>query len=244
MPSIWNPISPKKKTRQKSSRYEGNAEQLVDYALIHTSPRSLRAIRVATEVKRAIKDSALPTVAEIQGRHNFTEEAAQSFIRSMKRVMQRNASLKLTVEKPKQALSKSSGPQIQQDSAPLTPPLLKPQIDVLQAVLQNIRSRYGEEIRIHGEQTLVREGFIYIVTHPCFSGWVKAGMTIDYELRLVAYNVSDPLSRFELRSVKWVIDRRLAEKQLLETLSEHAEEMRGEWARMELAVASSLLETS
>jgi len=67
-------------------------------------------------------------------------------------------------------------------------------------------------------------------------------MTIDYELRIGTYNVSDPLSRFELSAVKWVFDRRQAEKKLIKTLGELALEMRGEWAKIELVVALSVLE--
>lgn len=240
MPSIWNPNSPKKKG-PKATGYEGNAEQLLDYALVHPSPRALRALRVEEEAKRARKEGALPTVAELQARHNFTEDAAQNFMRSVQRAMRRNSSAESKVTKPKPGLNLFLGTDLGTTPPPSTMPDAGPA--ALKAILLDIRARYSDEIRIHGEQTSVREGFVYIVTHPCFGGWVKAGMTIDFELRMGTYNISDPLSRFELTSVKWVIDRRLAEKQLLEALRERAQEMRGEWARIEPVVASSLLET-
>lgn len=239
MPSIWNPISAKKRA-PKSAGYEGNAEQLLEYALAHPSPRALRALRVEAEVKRARKEGALPTVAEIQARHNFTEEAAQSFIQSVQRSMRRKFSPESIVEKPKPELDPFSNSQFGTTQSSSTMPNAVPA--ALKAILQDIRTRYSDEIRIHGEQTSVREGFVYIVTHPCFGGWVKAGMTIDFELRMGTYNISDPLSRFKLTAVKWVIDRRLAENQLLKALSERAQEMRGEWARIESVVALSVLE--
>lgn len=223
---------------------DGNSQQLLNYAQTHTSQRALRALRVEKEVERARREGALPTVAEIQARHNFTEEAAQSFIRSIQRAMRSNSSPKSKITKPKLEFNPSSDHQSQQSTTPqpsTTPP--NASADALQTILQNIRYRYSDEIRIHGEQTLVREGFVYIVTHPCFDGWVKAGMTIDFELRIGTYNVSDPLSRFELTAVKWVIDRRLAEKRLLEALHERSKEMRGEWARIELSIALSVLES-
>jgi hypothetical protein len=36
-------------------------------------------------------------------------------------------------------------------------------------------------------------------------------MTIDYELRLIVFNVSEPLSRFRFSAVYWALDRRKAE---------------------------------
>lgn len=242
MPSIWNPINPKQK-RPRSTGYEGNAEQLLDYAVAHPSPRALRAFRVEAEVKRARKEGALPPVAEIQARHNFTEEAAQSFIRSMKRAMRRNDPPGSSFRKSKPIPSQAPDFVPILGNAPLTFPALDAPKTTLQAILQDIRTRHFDEIRIHGEQTSVREGFIYLVTHPCFDGWVKAGMTIDYELRIGTYNVADPLSRFELSAVKWVIDRRESEMELLQRLNKSSQEMRGEWARIELAVALSVLES-
>lgn len=60
---------------------------------------------------------------------------------------------------------------------------------------------------------------MYLVTHPLFGGRVKAGMTMDFEVRLGVYNVSDPLSRFEYLAVKWVPNRRQAEIKLLARLA-------------------------
>lgn len=108
-------------------------------------------------------------------------------------------------------------------------------------MLTDIRRRFGDEIRTRGEQTAVREGFVYLLTHPCFEGWVKAGMTIDYELRLATYNTSDPLSRFAYISVQWVHDRRQSERLLLERLANVSDEMRGEWARVAAADAEKVL---
>lgn len=106
-----------------------------------------------------------------------------------------------------------------------------------QVALQQLRERCSQEIRVQGEQTTIPEGFIYLVTHPQFEGWVKAGMTIDYEQRLATYNVADPLSRFELTAVHWVAHRRVRERRLLRGLAAVAEEQRGEWFKIELPIA-------
>ncbi len=268
MPSIWND-SPKKKRPRKGDGYEGNAGQLLDYSLTHTSPRALRKLRVDAEVRRTHKEGQLASVTEIQARHNFTEEAAQSFLRSVKRALQSNPVAKTKVPSTRKGWATGQGPTtgmppsaglgVDLASAPSLPappwapaksplefaeqaPIGAPGAE-LHTILQNIRARYGDEIRTHGEQTSVREGFVYLVTHPCFEGWVKAGMTIDYELRMTAYNVSDPMSRFALVAARWVADRREAERRLLYALSEHAKEMRGEWARLELTTAQTALAT-
>lgn len=242
MPSIWIPISSKKKG-PKSTGFSGNAEQLSDYGLTHTSPRVLRALRVEAEVRRARKEGALSSTTEIKARYNFTEEASQSFLKSVQRAMRRKPLSESKVKRSKIALDQSSSSHPLPNNELPTPIVSNVRTAALQAILQDIRNRYSDEIRVHGEQTLVREGFVYLVTHPCFSGWVKAGMTIDFELRMGTYNVSDPLSRFELSAVKWTPDRRSAERELLVALNDSAEEMRGEWARIELAVALSVLES-
>ena len=266
MPSIWT-NSPKKKRARKGDDYEGNAGQLLDYAVTHTSPRALRKLRVAAEISRARKEGQLASITDIQARHNFTEDAAQSFLRSVKRAMQSNpvANTKVTVALkgwgPRQGLTTDILPSPvvkvdptsppSQPAPPKVPEPYQPELTeqspigtpgaTLHAILQDIRARYGDEIRTRGEQTSALEGFVYLVVHPCFEGWVKAGMTIDYELRMAAYNVSDPMSRFSLVAARWVVDRREAERRLLYVLSEHAHEMRGEWARLELITAQTAL---
>ena len=58
-------------------------------------------------------------------------------------------------------------------------------------------------------------------------------MTIDYELRLGAYNISDPRSRFEYVKLAWTQDRRIMERTLLKVLELNAGEARGEWFRIQ-----------
>lgn len=243
MQSPWKPFPPKKGKKNAGS-YEGNAGQMLDYGLTHTSPRALRTLRVNKEVNLAHKKGQVATLAEIQARHNFTEEAAQSFLRSVQRAMRSKAGSKLSSggKRPAPAPPRISNPT----PVPAQVPVLKlitqaGPAAALRELLQDIRARYGDEIRVRGEQTSAREGFVYLVTHPCFEGWVKAGMTIDYELRMAAYNISDPLSRFELAAARWTPARREAERRLLAALREHAQEVRGEWVRMELATAKESL---
>ena len=61
----------------------------------------------------------------------------------------------------------------------------------------------------------------------------------------IAWNLESELGRYvtALVAARWVADRREAERRLLYALSEHAKEMRGEWARLELTTAQTALAT-
>ena len=64
--------------------------------------------------------------------------------------------------------------------------------EFLHRKLLDIYSQYETEIRVHGEQTPIKEGFVYIIFNPAYPEWIKAGMTIDYEKRLNVYNQYSP----------------------------------------------------
>lgn len=242
--SIWDSRRPRP---EPVKNYESNAERLLEFGAINPGPRALRAMRVEQEVRKAKETRRLPTVAEIQGRYPFTDESARQFIKSVERALKKAAAAKAARTAP---AAKSSShlplPALQPTPVQLSEPspaYVAPvaPFAALAAVLADIRRRFGDEIRTKGEQTAVREGFVYLLVHPCFEGWVKAGMTIDYELRLASYNTSDPLSRFAFVSAKWVPDRRRAERLLLDRLANVSGEMRGEWARVAVSDAVAAL---
>lgn len=106
--------------------------------------------------------------------------------------------------------------------------------------LSSIRERYASEIRIHGEETTVKEGFVYLMRNVSFPGWVKAGMTIDYEQRLGIYNQCDPEKRFEYIGIKWIPNRRIGESILLEELGKAASFNHGEWFRIDEALCKEI----
>jgi hypothetical protein len=124
--------------------------------------------------------------------------------------------------------------QVGPQSIPVVDDLqLSHDFQIAHTVLQKIRLLHGVDIRQHGEQTAIQEGFVYLVQHPLFAGWVKAGMTVDFELRMATYNVADPLSRFVMSRVKWAENRRQAEIALMEALGCVAEQRNGEWFKMD-----------
>ncbi len=196
-------------------------------------------MRVADDVKKLRAGGELPSIEEIQRRYQFTEDAAREFIASIRR-----AAAKPAPSAAGRSRSTTSSPNGRKPVSlgELLSPANPSKGAVLAAILADIRQRFGDEIRQKGEQTQVREGFVYLVVHPCFDGWIKAGMTIDFELRLATYNVADPLSRFRMVAISWVPDRRASEKSLLLALSEVATEFRGEWFLTSFEDAKSIFD--
>ena len=109
--------------------------------------------------------------------------------------------------------------------------------------LIEIRNKYKDEIRQHGEQTRIKEGFVYLVENPAYPNWIKAGMSIDYEQRLSNYNRYDPECKFVIIGVKWVNDRRFIEKILLDRLADVSFGRKGEWFKVDKNIALSIFES-
>lgn len=249
------PRSNSKKSREKPPGYDSNATRLLAHSVLHASPRAVQAARVSAELKLTAKQGRPSTVAEIQDRYNFTEDAAKKFLQAVAREKRKKApatSDNITtsgrVPEPEIRAAQAT-PAIERKQAAevfnLEKTLLKQNSCLtaeLAGILASIRSRFETEIRTKGEQTAVKEGFLYLITHPCFDGWLKAGMTIDFEMRLATYNVADPLSRFEFAAIKWVADRRQAERKLLARLSDIAIDVRGEWFRLDLGTAKAFFD--
>lgn len=104
--------------------------------------------------------------------------------------------------------------------------------EILNRKLLEIRSDYEDELRKHGEQTSIMEGFVYMLSNPSFPGWVKAGMSFDYEKRLSVYNQNDPESRYSFISLRWTPNRRITESNLLKELETESIYRKGEWFKI------------
>jgi hypothetical protein len=110
--------------------------------------------------------------------------------------------------------------------------------------LNDIRTKISNEQLIHGEQTKINEGFVYLLTNPSWNGWVKVGMTVDFEQRLSSYNIYDPYKRYSFIDIKWTSDRKSAEKHLHTVFEIHSTNINGEWFEIESDKALLLLQTS
>lgn len=103
--------------------------------------------------------------------------------------------------------------------------------------LNLISSLRENEDRIKGKQTSIEQGFVYLVKNAAYPGWIKAGMTIDFEDRLSTYNLYTPINCFQMISVKWVADRKLCETILLEELGKVSNLVNGEWFKIDESLA-------
>lgn len=239
---------------RKMSNYRGNIASILqsDFATYHQrEDNSKRARKIAQAVG---KSGNWPAISDLQVRYRLNETEAKKLLAAAKRQLhklQKDAkALEAARAERRAMLAPVEPPAPPSPKQPATFPPSAPQPVVptpaqlnLNQVLAGIRDKYGDEIRKRGEQTTIPEGFVYLVTHPLFGGWVKAGMTIDFEVRLGVYNVSDPLSRFEYAAVKWVPNRRQAETKLLARLAAEAgTDEAGEWFELPVEAALQVFE--
>lgn len=243
-----------------SSHYRGNLGSLwaSDRAIYQREDHSKR---VPKEVARFKKTNALPTEHELAQKYHLAPHEAKRLLEAVKRKIKKEErtvrealaafnSVPSAADSAKETIGAESTQQEAVGSSALAQKIasaIERRTPLAEGsaylALQSLRERHCDEIREHGEQTAIAEGFVYLVTHPVFDGWVKAGMTIDFEQRLTTYNVADPLSRFTLAAVRWVPNRRLAERLLLERLAETATQSRGEWFLMQLDEATRVFLT-
>jgi hypothetical protein len=74
-----------------------------------------------------------------------------------------------------------------------------------------------------------KEGQVYIIANPTWPDYLKIGMTVDTEDRLASYQTYDPHKAFYIKNYEFCLDRRSAEKGLLERFDVHLAE--GEWIK-------------
>ncbi len=70
-------------------------------------------------------------------------------------------------------------------------------------------------------------GFVYCITNPSFSGYVKVGITQDVTKRLASYQTYDPHRSYKLETYRFVKNKRIVEKDLLSTYGVDSD--KGEW---------------
>lgn len=74
-----------------------------------------------------------------------------------------------------------------------------------------------------------KEGMVYLIGNPAWPEHYKIGMTVDAAARLDSYQTYDPYKRFHIAHYDFCLDRRAAEKRLLEEFKIHLVE--GEWVK-------------
>ncbi len=78
-------------------------------------------------------------------------------------------------------------------------------------------------------QTSDPSGFLYVITHPKYPGWVKIGQTINPASRLRSYQTGDPERAYRLYVAAPTLGRRHAEWATHQTLRRLGYAKRHEW---------------
>ena len=86
------------------------------------------------------------------------------------------------------------------------------------------------------------EGYVYIITNPCWSNWVKVGMAIDAKDRCNQYQTSSPHRDYKLCYSKFFDDRSNAEKKAHTLLKKKSEVNKGEWFKIKQDIAQEIIE--
>lgn len=85
-------------------------------------------------------------------------------------------------------------------------------------------------------------GYVYLIVHPMFAGWVKVGSTTNPRRRLGSYNTGDPARRYRMISAAHTADRRLAEWLAHERLRKLGFDHQGEWFEVAPAFAGRVVQ--
>ena len=87
-----------------------------------------------------------------------------------------------------------------------------------------------------------QSGYVYIITNPCWSNWVKVGMAIDAKDRCNQYQTSSPHRDYKLCYSKFFDDRSSAEKKAHTLLKKKSEDNKGEWFKIKQDIAQEIIE--
>lgn len=86
------------------------------------------------------------------------------------------------------------------------------------------------------------EGYVYVITNPCWKGWIKVGMAIDSEDRCKQYQTSSPFRDYALRFKKYFDDRRSAEQQAHKKIRNISKDNNGEWFKVSISEAKEIIQ--
>jgi len=86
------------------------------------------------------------------------------------------------------------------------------------------------------------EGHVYIISNPCWEGWIKVGMAIDAEDRCNQYQTSSPFRDYKLCHTKYFEDRKSAEHLVHKKLKRLSTKHKGEWFKVSVDEATKLIE--
>jgi len=89
----------------------------------------------------------------------------------------------------------------------------------------------------------IKEGYVYIITNPAWSGWVKIGMAIDADDRCNGYQTSSPFRDYVLEHIIVTKNRRRTEAEAHKAASKLATSRNGEWFNLGVEEAKKVLDS-
>ena len=88
----------------------------------------------------------------------------------------------------------------------------------------------------------IKEGYVYAITNPAWSGWVKIGMAIDADDRCNGYQTSSTFRDYVLEHIIVTKNRRKTEAEAHKAASKLATSRNGEWFNLGVEEAKKVLD--
>jgi hypothetical protein len=221
-----------KAMKQAEHKFSGNFKLLNDKGLVKQNrPNRNFGICLKVAINRYIKQNFPLSLKDVQ--QNFKpldSDLKKKLYKEITRMKQNPVAEKLSVVDAYNLKIKSRN-EVKQVEELITE-VVKVEI-TLSDRLNSIREYLKSSDRKIGEQTEIKEGFVYLVENEVYPGWIKVGMTIDYESRIGTYNIYDPFNKFKFVSLSFVKDRRSKEQELIEIFKIHSLSIKGEWFKIE-----------
>tara|TARA_R100000742_G_C4278962_1_gene102548 strand:+ start:3942 stop:4448 length:507 start_codon:yes stop_codon:yes gene_type:complete len=87
-----------------------------------------------------------------------------------------------------------------------------------------------------------KDGYVYIISNPTWSGWYKIGMALDAEDRLNSYQTSSPFRDYVLEYSKYFKDRKKAEAMAHHNIGRISDKRANEWFQVPKHEAINVIE--
>ena len=79
------------------------------------------------------------------------------------------------------------------------------------------------------KQTKLTPGFVYVISHPLMSPWIKVGHSRDPDRRLSTYNTGCPKRAYKLEGYEYFEDRKVVENNIHSRLDKEGFSRKSEW---------------
>jgi|TARA_R110000787_G_scaffold275767_1_gene384504 hypothetical protein len=103
-------------------------------------------------------------------------------------------------------------------------------LKIINPLVQKLRD---EDRKIYEEsdnkQSKLTPGFVYVMSHPLMSPWIKVGHSRDPDRRLSTYNTGCPKREYKLEGYEYFENRKEIEKNIHSRLDDEGIQRKSEW---------------